>query len=387
MKYLQKKLFLMLMVGIFMLTSCTKEIPITEVYIGDSTKYDPKPYVFNTPWFFPTEMNIPADNPLTVDGVFLGRTLFYDMRFSGYQSADSQMCCATCHLQENAFECGMNGPFPNGHPVGITGIATPHVMLPVVNLVWQNNGYLWNGLIHPDNPQVSKRTIEDVVCMAVYAPHEMLSDTNKARNAIAAIPGYKPLFKKAFNTETITFKLMAKAVAQFIRSIVSVNSKFDQYLLHQTAFTPSEANGFVLFVTEQGADCFHCHGGDGNPLLTTYQFYNNAKDTIFTDPNDRYGVTGDPMDHGAYLAPSLRNCELTPPYMHDGRYNTLDEVINFYSEGLKPSPYASPLMHKLAIGGAHLTPQQKADLKAFLLTLTDHDLTSNPAYGPPPNFP
>ena len=357
------------------------------MYIGDSTQFNPKPYTIVSPWFFPTQMNIPADNPLTVDGVFLGRTLFYDLRFSGYQSADSQMCCATCHVQENAFECGMNGAFPNGHPVGITGIATPNVMLPVVNLVWQNDGYLWNGLIHPDNPQANRRSLEDVVSMAVYAHHEMQSDTNKARNAIAVISGYKPLFKRAFNTETITFHLMAKAVSQFIRSIVSVNSKFDQYLLHQISLTTSEGNGFVLFVTEQGADCFHCHGGDGNPLLTTYQFYNNAKDSVFNDSNDRYGVTGDPMDHGAYLVPSLRNCELTPPYMHDGRYTTLDEVINFYSEGLVNSPYVSPLMHKIANGGAHLTPQQKADLKAFLLTLTDYDLTSNPAYGPPPSFP
>jgi cytochrome c peroxidase len=146
-------------------------------------------------------------------------------------------------------------------------------------------------------------------------------------------------------------------------------------------------SGFSLFVTENGGDCFHCHGGDGNPLFTTYLFYNNGKDTVFNDSRDRFAVTGDPMDHGAYKAPSLRNIELTGPYMHDGRFQTLDEVIDFYSEGLIWSPSVSPLMHKVNDGGAHLTPQQKADLKAFLLTLTDHSLLTNPEYAEPAVLP
>ncbi|MEI6122863.1 MAG: cytochrome c peroxidase [Bacteroidota bacterium] len=377
-------LFLIL---ILFLISCNKETPLNETYIAATTEYNPTPYQIIAPWYFPTQMNIPADNQLTVDGVFLGRTLFYDKRMSGRQAADSQMCCATCHLQQYAFECGIDGPYTGGHPVGIGGVATPHVMLPLFNLVWQNNGYLWNGIISPDNPDAAKRRLEDLVWLGVVAPHEMYSDTNKARTAIQNIAGYTPLFKKVFNTENITFELMAKAIAQFVRSIVSCNSKFDRYLLGETSLSPSEANGFVLFVTEQGADCFHCHGGGGNPLFSTYLFYNNAKDTVFTDIRDRFAVTGDPMDHGAYKAPTLRNCELTGPYMHDGRFATLDEVINFYSEGLVYSPYVSPLMHKVNVGGAHLTLQQKADLKAFLLTLTDQYLITNPAYGPPASFP
>ena len=155
----------------------------------------------------------------------------------------------------------------------------------------------------------------------------------------------------------------------------------------EVQLSSSELSGLVLFTTEQGADCFHCHGGDGNPLFTTYLFYNNGKDTVFTDPNDRFSVTGNPMDKGAYLAPSLRNCELTGPYMHDGRYQTLDQVIDFYNSGLHWSPSISPLMHKVNQGGAHLTVSQKADLKAFLLTLTDHTLLTNPDYGPPDVFP
>jgi cytochrome c peroxidase len=387
---MRNKLFIFFtFILILFLGACKKEIPIQEVYVNNSGDYKPTPYTIHAPWYFPSQLNIPDDNPLTVEGIFLGRTLFYDVRMSGKQDPDSQMTCSSCHLQEHAFECGITGPFPGGHPHGITGIPTPHVMMPLFNLVFQHNGYFWNGQIHPDNPNPRKRTLEDVVWMGVYAPHEMYSDSNKARTAIQNIPGYLPLFKKAFGTETITFNLMAKAIAQFVRSIVSTNSKFDQYLLGQTSLTPSESSGLVLFVTENGADCFHCHGGDGNPLFSTYLFYNNAKDSAdqLTDPRDRFAVTGDPMDHGAYKAPTLRNIELTGPYMHDGRFTTLDQVIDFYSEKLVWSPSVSPLMHKVTQGGAHLTPQQKADLKAFLLTLTDQSMITNPDFGPPPSLP
>ncbi len=379
--------FLLLALLMLCLGACKKEVPIQEVQIVTDGTYKPTPYTISAPWYFPSQLNIPADNPLTVEGIYLGRCLFYDARMSGKSTPDSMMTCATCHLQESAFECGINGPYPGGHPYGITGILTPHVMLPLFNIVYQSNGLFWNGQIHPDNPNPRKRRLEDVVWMGVTAPHEMYSDTNKAREAIKNIPGYRPLFRKTFGTDTITFELIAKAISQFIRSIVSCNSKFDQYLLGQTSLSASESNGFALFVTENGADCFHCHGGDGNPLFSTYLFYNNGKDTTFSDTRDRYAFTGDPMDIGAYKAPTLRNIELTGPYMHDGRFQTLDQVIDFYSEGLVWSPSVSPLMHKVTLGGAHLSPQQKANLKAFLLTLTDHSLITNPDYTEPAVLP
>jgi cytochrome c peroxidase len=357
--------------------SCKKDTPLTE---PDEVAYNPTPYTIPIPFLFPTQLNLPEDNPLTVEGIELGRYLFYDGRFGGRSHPDSLMTCGTCHLQERAFEC-------NCMPAGVTGIPTPHSMMPLFNLAWNPNGYLWNGMIHPSNPDPAKRRLGDLCWMGVHAPHEMHSDTNRSRNLIASIEGYKPLFKRAFGTEEVTFKRMAMAVEQFILSIVSANSKFDQYLRGQAQLTPSELNGFVLFVTEEGADCFHCHGGDGNPLFTTNLFYNNAKDVVFNDPRDRYAITGNPNDKGAYRSPTLRNIELTGPYMHDGRFNTLDEVIDFYSEGLQWSPYAHPLMHKLADGGAQLLPQEKADLKAFLLTLTDWSLTTNPAYSPPASLP
>jgi len=145
---------------------------------------------------------------------------------------------------------------------------------------------------------------------------------------------------------------------------------------------PAELRGYVLFTTEKG-DCFHCHGEAGNPLFTTNLFYNNAKDIVFNDPDDRYAVSGKQEDKGAYKAPSLRNLLFTSPYMHDGRFQTLEQVIDFYSEGLKWSPYASPLMKHAHDGGLMLNPSQKADLLAFLKALSDSSFVTNPKHQDP----
>jgi cytochrome c peroxidase len=344
----------------------------------------PTPHVIGIPLYFPTQLNIPADNPMTVEGIALGRKLFYDGRISGRTDPDSMMSCSTCHLQEHSFECGIDNPkYTGGHPFGITGIPTPHTMLPMVNLVWTNTGYLWNGMVEPSNPDPSKRLLEDVVWMAVVAPHEMAGDTNRSKAMIQSIPGYPEMFRRAFGTDIVTMKNMGRAIAQFVRTLISANSKFDKYLKGEVQLNPSELNGYVLFTTEQGADCFHCHGGEGNPLFTTHLFYNNGKDSVFTDTRDRYHVTYDTRDIGAYKAPTLRNLAFTAPYMHDGRFSTIDEVINFYSSGLIYSPYISPLMHHISTGGNQLTPSEKADLKAFLLTLSDSSFVTNPAFGPP----
>jgi cytochrome c peroxidase len=260
-------------------------------------------------------------------------------------------------------------------------------MLAIVNLVWDHNGYLWNGFVSEDNPDPMLRNIEALVYMSIIAPHEMNGDTGRSVSLIQSIEGYPEMFKKAFGSEKVTLDRMSKAIAQFIRTIVSADSRFDRYLQGELQLSQAELNGYVLFTTEEGADCFHCHGASGNPLFTTFLFYNNGKDSVFTDPRDRFSITGDPNDHGAYKAPSLRNIELTAPYMHDGRFKTLDEVIGFYSEGLVYSPYVDPLMHWISYGGIHLTQKEKEDLKAFLLSLTDENLLSDPAYSRPENLP
>jgi cytochrome c peroxidase len=361
--------------------SCSKNTESTSLFHAT-------PYTIQIPLHFPSELSIPADNPMTVEGIALGRFLFYDGRLSGRPGSDSLMCCATCHIQANSFVCGIDNPvFTGGHPHGLTGILTPHYMLPMINLVWTNHGYAWNGMVYENNPKPGYRTLEDMVGIVIGLPDEIHGDTNRTKAMIQQIKGYPDLFNKAFGSSVVTEKNIARAIAQFIRTLISSNSKFDQYMQGKVQLSGSELNGYVLFMTEQGGDCFHCHGGDGNPLFTTNLFYNNGKDSVFTDPYDRFSITGNASDIGAYKAPTLRNLIFTAPYMRDGSFRTIDEVIDFYSSGLVWSPSISPLMHHIATEGVRLTSSQKADLKAFLLTLTDSTFVTNPAFSRPSKMP
>ncbi len=332
------------------------------------------PLELDIPPGFPTMVNIPDDNPLTVEGVELGRYLFYDGRLAGRADEGKFMTCATCHIQENSFVIGK----PRPHPIGLDGIPTHHGMLPLINLVWNPGTFGWSGAL---------KSIEEDVLAVITDPSEFGSTHEKVEEAIRNIPGYPELFKAAFGTEEVTVDRIARAIAQFVRTLVSSESRFDRYLRGELQLTASELKGFVLFTTEEGADCFHCHGAAANPLFTTNLFYNNGKDSTFTDPHDRYSVSGDPMDKGAYKASTLRNIEYTAPYMHDGRFGTLEEVVDFYAHSLVWSPYINPLMHHIATGGNQLTKQEKEDLLAFLRSLSDTSFLQNPEFGHPGHFP
>jgi len=350
--------------------------------------FEPTPYEIDIPFGFPTNLNIPDDNPMTVEGIQLGRYLFYDGRLSGRTEPDSLMSCATCHRQERSFEAGVDHPdFPGGFPHGLTGLQTHHVMLPMINLVWNSTGYGWSGFLYPDNPVEELRNIEDFVRLTVLAKDEIDGDTATVKNLFQTIDGYPQLFEKAFGSSTVTFRNIERAIAQFVRTLISSNSKFDKYMRGEVQLSQSELNGYVLFTTEEGADCFHCHGGFGNPLFTTHLFYNNGKDTEFTDPMDRFSISGDPMDHGAYKATTLRNIEVQGPYMHDGRFATLEEVIDFYSHELQVSPYINPLMHHINNGGIQLIPTEREDLLNFIKTLRDDEFLTNENFSSPDSFP
>jgi len=352
-------------------------------------EFNPTLYDLQIPRFFPTNLNIPKDNPLTVEGIELGRHLFYDERLCGYlgSNPDSMMSCATCHIQANNFDVGTNHPrFPDGKTFGLSGKPTPHNTMPLTNLVFNKEGYFWNGKIHESNPNYQQRTLEDVVLMGITAPHEMNSTPQRAIYALQQNSKYPPLFKKAFGTEEINISRIQKAIAQFIRTLVSGNSKFDKFLRGEITLTDAEMRGYILFITEEGADCFHCHGGDGTPLMTTNLYYNNAllsENEILNELTDRYSITFEMKDRGAFRAPSLRNIMVSPPYMHDGRFKTIDEVLNFYNFELQNSQYVNPLMHKLEQGGAFLTQPRIEDLKMFLHTLTDDEFLTNQNFAKP----
>jgi cytochrome c peroxidase len=337
-------------------------------------RFEASPYEIDIPPNFPAKLNIPADNPMTVEGVELGRMLFYDGRLAGRIDEGKYMSCATCHPQEHSFIIGK----PRPAPLGLDSLPTHHAMLPLINLVWNPGYFGWNG---------AAKSIEEVIENTITDPKEMNSTWTQVVNTISSIEAYHAYFQKAFGSPEVTQDRIVKAIAQFVRTLISSNSKFDRYMRGEVQLTNEELEGYVLFVTEEGADCFHCHGAAGNPLFTTHQFYNNALDSVFTDPKDRFAVSGDPMDHGAYKAPTLRNIELTAPYMRDGRFNTLDEVIDFYASGLQYTQYANPLMHHLNDGGNMLSESEQNSLKAFLLTLTDTSFIHNPAFAIPDSLP
>jgi cytochrome c peroxidase len=308
---------------------------------------------------------IPSDNPQTEEGIRLGRELFYEPLLSG----DGTQACANCHFSEYSFT------EPTRFSTGITGAIGTRNAMPLYNMAWNfEANFLWDGRAKSLEEQVSD-PIENVI--------EMNNTWPNALATLQATNNYPELFSQAFGTSTITKELVTKAIAQFERTLVSGNSRFDQYLLgDQNAVTASEINGFNIFMDEERGDCFHCHGSNSNPLWTDNIFHNNGLDSSFDDVG-LGGITGDPLDNGKFKSPSLRNLAYTAPYMHDGRFETLDQVINHYSEGLVYSETIDPLMKNIAEGGALLSEEDKADLKAFLLSLSEPGFTSNPDFQNP----
>ncbi len=304
---------------------------------------------------------IPADNLQTVEGVALGKKLFFDPILS----ADNSMACADCHRPANSFTD------PRQFSIGITGSPGFRNSMPLYNIAWNKfNKFNWDG---------SATSLEAQAFEPVRNPVEMNNTWPNVETSLQSHDQYPELFEAAFGTQTIDSVLVTKALAQFMRTLISGNSKFDRFLLGEATLTEAEQNGFDIFMDEQRGDCFHCHGDRNNPLWTDNSFHNNGLDTEFDDPG-LGGVTGDPQQMGLFKSPSLRNLAYTAPYMHDGRFQTLEEVIDHYSEGLVYSPTIDPLMKTVAQGGVQLSEQDKADLKAFLLALSDPEFITNPDF-------
>jgi cytochrome c peroxidase len=191
---------------------------------------------------------------------------------------------------------------------------------------------------------------------------------------------YRNMFFEAFGTLKPDSIHAAKAIAQFLRTMVSTNSKYDKFLRNEAILSPEENAGLSSFNSLNGGDCFHCHGGI---LGTDLSFKNNGLDEIPVD-SGRGLVNGRTEDNFKFKVPSIRNVEYSSPYMHDGRFNTLDEVINFYSIGIHPnSPNIDPLIEFSSQGGVQLNPQERQELKAFLLTLSDPEFINNNNFSNP----
>ena len=309
--------------------------------------------------------NIPGNNPLTEAGVLLGRKLFYDPILSG----DNTQNCAGCHNQANGFT-------DNGFQfsTGIDLLQGNRNAMPIFNMAWNyEDTYFWDGRAFGVESQAY-----DPVTNAI----EMHETWPNAVAKLQADNEYPALFNTAFGTETIDSSLVTMAIAQFERTLISGDSRFDQYMRGEISLTPSEFAGYSVFMDEAGGDCFHCHGDINNPLWTDNIYHNNALDATFADLG-RGEVTGNAADNGKFKTPSLRNLGFTAPYMHDGRFATLDEVVNHYAVGLQNSATVDPLMKNVLSGGNQLNPQDRIDLKAFLLSLNDSSFITNPAYQAP----
>jgi cytochrome c peroxidase len=333
----------------------------------EEQQYIASPSPLNVPQLFQQflpDALIPVDNPQTVEGIKLGRKLFFDPILS----ADGTQACADCHSPQNSFTDSRR------FSVGIDGIAGRRNSMPLFNMAWNfNEKFFWDG---------RSNSIENQALEPVENPIEMHNTWENAVASLQATTVYPTLFAEAFGSTTIERSLVSKAIAQFERTLISANSKFDRHLLGTATLTASEANGLAVFMDESRGDCFHCHGNPNSPLWTDNIFHNNGLDEVITD-RGLGEFTGDPRDFGLFKSPSLRNLAYSAPYMHDGRFNTLDEVINHYSEGLVYSTTIDPLMKTIAQGGVQLSQADKDDLKAFLLSLSDPSFISNPDFQRP----
>lgn len=302
------------------------------------------------------QMPIPSDNEMTDQGIELGRHLFYDKILS----ADNTQSCASCHLPEGSFTDN------RAVSVGIDGVAGSVSSMSLLNVGFYNNGLFWDGRV---------TTLEEQALLPVEDPIELHHTWPEVITELRSHETYPKMFREAFgiaNKSDITRELAAKAIAQFERSIYSFESKFDQFMRGETTLSDDELEGFSLFVDlDDRAHCAHCHN---LPLITSNEYFNNGlqEAATFADFKDKgRGLVTNMTENGFFRAPTVRNIELTAPYMHDGSLQTLEEVMDHYGSGGKPSISRDP-----SIASINLDDYDKQVLVAFMKTLTDRSVVN-----------
>ncbi len=357
--------------AIFALENCKPDPAIIKGNnLDPDSLYVGKKYTMPTNLYRFPALNNPFADSMTYEGIALGRRLFYDKNLS----KDGTKACASCHHLVAAFSD--SGNVKSTNEFGPTKRNAPALQ----NLAWAPY-YFWDGRQKTIAAQAQDAYHNELGLIVTNAITYLQTDSIDVK-----------LFKKAFGRPgTITEANIYKAIQQFEMTAISANSKFDQYLQSKATFTQSELNGYQIFNTETG-DCFHCHMSDGGAslLITDNLYRNNGLDSAltvndFADPG-RGGITLNESDYGKFKDPSLRNIALTGPYMHDGRYTTLMQVINFYSDSTHRSPTIDPILllynHNYG-AGLHLVQSQKNDLLNFLYTLTDTSFINNPNLASP----
>jgi cytochrome c peroxidase len=296
--------------------------------------------------------------------------LFYEKMLS----KNNTQACASCHLQQFAFNDTAR------FSIGVEGLKGKRHAMSVFNMAWNTNGFFWDGRSNLLRHQ-SLQPIQDAL--------EMNETLSNVISKLQSSSTYPDQFKKAFGTSQIDTLLISKALEQFMNSIVSNNSKYDDYLAGKATLSAEEERGRFLFFTEynpafpnaSGADCQHCHGGAN---FENDKYMNNGIDTdaSITDIG-RQKVTGMASDKAKFKVPSLRNIGITAPYMHDGRFKTLEEVVDHYNLVKTSATLDGSFFQQLPNGGLQLTAADKAALVAFMHTLTDNKLTTDSRFSNP----
>lgn len=358
-----KFLFILFVSGILLIKSCKKDAEIN-LEGGQTT-----PYVLEHKPGMPP-FALPTDNPLTQEGVMLGRMLFYDP----IVSLDSSISCASCHRLDLAFSDGLKVG------KGIRGQILGRNSMPLFNLMWQKK-FFWDG---------RSKTLKEQVLIPIQAHNEMDLNLYDLAIKLGKSKRYQTAFQKAFPQKAMSPEYVSKALEQFLVTLISFNAPIDQ-LRNNTdtlaVISASALRGLKIFmqpVESGGADCFHCHSNIpffGNNSVSG-SMANNGLDAQFSD-NGFGSVTGNSLDNGKFKIPSLRNVAVSAPYMHDGRFDNLEELVDFYSNGIRlnsPNLDINILSHGKQL---NLTQQQKDDIVEFLKTLTDQTFLNNPDFKSP----
>ena len=312
---------------------------------------------FIVPTGWPTPAYDFTQNPLSTDKIALGSALFYDPILS----RDSTISCATCHSPYSAFT-HIDHPFSHGIDNKIGTRNAPALM----NLAWSTS-FMWDGAI---------KHLDMQALAPMSNPDEMDESLKHIVSKLQHNKRYPILFFKAFSDSTITGEHTLKAISQFMLTLVSCNAKYDSVLRKEASFTEQETNGYRLF----RANCASCHK---EPLFTNNQFENNglSVDTSLHDMG-RMRITQDSANYLQFKVPSLRNIQFSYPYMHDGRFTRLQQVLNHYTNGITRSKTLSKPLQKPIV----LSSNEKVDIIAFLYTLTDKTFLNNERFAYPKNI-
>ena len=328
-------------------SAISRPSPVKPLYLPEKFT----PYRFTMSGTFPVP-DLPRDNPLIEERVALGKALFNETALS----CDGTLSCASCHVSSFAFTD------PRRYSLGVRGQVGTRNAMPLFNLAWKTS-FFWDGRA----PSLRAQAL-----MPIQDHTEMDETLEHVTDRLAATTTYPPLFAAAFGSPEITAEKIGLALEQYLLTLTAFDAKFDRALRGKAALSDEEKRGFELFMTEndprtgqRGADCFHCHGG---PLFSDHQFHNNGLTP--GDDTGRFRITHLEADRGKFATPSLRNVARTAPYMHDGRFATLEEVVAHYSTGVHRSPTLDPNLAKHPEGGLQLSAGDQRALVAFLRTLT-----------------